>query len=144
MSKASNSTVNFQLKGHSYRVTLHTPSTFGLFATKLLALASGPLTTLLKASDLGAAMQAGGIGELDLSGVSPSEVQDSLVAVINNISEDELRQIFSLTQRDGKDLSNDLVYDEAYRGNWAEWYQAIFQILKANGFFDFLGTPTDS
>lgn len=137
---ASDSMVTFELQGHSYRVVLHAPSTFGLFATKLVALASGPVLTLLNlAGSLGGL--AG--GEVELSSLSPEQVQKSLLEIVKNVSEEELRQIFEHTVRDGKALSEDINYDTAYRGNWKEWYLAIYHILQANGFMDFLPTPTE-
>lgn len=130
----------FTLRGVSYEVMCHPPTELGGFALRLLALASGPIATLITAQK----KVSGGFnaGDLDLSEISATEIQKALITVVEHISEKEVRNLFEYTTRDGKAMSNDLMYDEAYRGNWVEWYQAIFQILKANGFFDFLSSST--
>jgi hypothetical protein len=130
----------FVIRGANYQVTPHPPSELGGFALRLMALASGPLAALITSQkNLSPNMS---VGDVDLSNISPTEVQKALVTVVEHITEQELRRLFAYAVRNGKDLSHDLNYDEAYRGNWAEWYQAIFQILKSNGFFDFLSSST--
>lgn len=129
-------TRDFVCRGASYQVIPHPPSELGGFALRLAALAAGPLATLFKAQG----NVKGGIGEMDLSAIDPQEVQQALIAVVDHISEAQVRNLFKYTTRAGKELENDLVYDEAYRGNWLEWYQALYLILKANGFLDFLAS----
>jgi hypothetical protein len=133
-------TKKFVLRGVPYEVVAHPPTELGGFALRLLALASGPLATLITAQKK---ITTGfSVGDFDLSQISPTEVQKALITVVEHIGEKEIRELFSYTTRDGKSMSNDLMYDEAYRGNWVEWYSAIFHILKSNGFFDFLSSST--
>lgn len=126
----------FVLKGHKYQVLPFNPSSFGMFALKIAAMVSGPLLTLLKNGE-----------DADISEIDAQQLQASLMEVVKNLSEEEVIRIFSETQRDGKHLGMTGNYDAAYKGNWVEWFMALKEILKANGFFDFLsmsvGTETE-
>lgn len=135
----------FQIDGVSYEVNPHPPTELGTFALKLASLASGPLAVLFTARDNMTVDEAKEeAGEIDLSELDPAQIQSSLYEVVKHISEEEIRDLFSYTTRSGKHLSTLVNYENAYKGNWGEWYKALWNILKANGFFDFLSSLTEN
>ena len=130
--------ITFQLKGHKYQVLPFTPTEFGPFALKIAAMISGPLLSLLSAG-----MQGGGLASADLSSVDPQKIQQSLLTIARELSPDEIDLIFSNTSRDSKHLGHRTNYDEAFAANWSEWFLAIREILKVNGFMDFLDMSSE-
>lgn len=121
------------IKGHSYQIAPHSTGDLGPLALKLAALASGPLLAVLKSQAEGQSF-----GDIDLSQISADEVQRSLLTVASNLTQEDLRLLFSMTQRDGKHLSDPLQYDLAYKGAWQEFFLALKAILEVNGFLSFL------
>lgn len=45
------------------------------------------------------------------------------------------KDLLSRTTRDGKELANPLVFDEAYSRNYPEYALALWEVVKANRFF---------
>lgn len=137
---------SFTIDDHSYVVIPHPTGELGRLAMKLAVGAAGPIATIiqaqkgLKASVEGGDLQSADLLDVDLSAIDVNALQDALFAVLDRISDAEVELIFKHTKRDGAALSVKTNYDKAFRGNWAEWFKAIFQILKANGFFDFLSS----
>lgn len=73
---------------------------------------------------------------LDLTGLAAS-VRTSLASVqMGALTKD----ILSRTSRDGRDLANQLLFDEAYSGNYGELALALWKVVQANRFLP--GLPT--
>lgn len=132
----------FEINGHKYEMMPFSTTVGTPIALKVWALASEPVAGLLANRE--ALAKAGGektsvsdlLAELDVQ-----KLGGDLGGLFAALSADPelVRRIFKgphLT-RDGKDLSHDVHYDEAYTGNWKEWLQALFQLVKLNGFLLF-------
>lgn len=127
---------------HSYEIFYLKPSEALPIALEILSLGSGPLLRLIEKSlDMEQAEDVGDVQNvlknLDFSAIG-QDVRASIASLQSR--PDLVRALFRGTLRDGKDLSSDMLYDAAYEGNWTEWYQALFAIVKANGFLSFFGS----
>jgi len=54
------------------------------------------------------------------------------------------KKLLAHTLRDGKPLSNEVHFNEAYQGNYGEYLRALLASIEANRFFALLGTSTES
>lgn len=140
----------FQLEGadgqlHDYEVTPHMTSEGTNLMLRVMATAAEPLSRLASAyletkdevsldDDLSDALAT-----LDLSQIG-SDVKAALLGLDSEI----LREFFARTRRDGESLTKVTAYDEAYQGNWAEWMQALKEIIRINGFIPFLSSLAKS
>lgn len=144
---------NFTLKDsqgnpHRYEVFFLQPVEALPLALELLAMGAGPLLQFVeKAVKVTDAKDAEDlqtiIANLDFNAMA-LDLKSSLSAIAQK--PELIRSVFNGTLRDGKDLGIDMIYNQAFAGNWSEWYQAIFSILKANGFlafFDSLSTNNE-
>jgi hypothetical protein len=59
-------------------------------------------------------------------------------------ADDLLPKIFVHTTRDGSKLSDQAVFNSAYRANYFEMARAAFKVCRYNGFFGSLGTQAPS
>lgn len=134
--------VPFEINDHKYVCTPH-PAREGMgFAKRVVGAAVAPLLRVLDAAfrdgtiKPGAAIDAEFLGALldkmDLSGVAAD-----MRAAIESLSEDEIVGLFKYTTRDGQKLSNSAIFDSAYAGNWAEFYQAVAHVVRVNKFLPF-------
>lgn len=121
---------SFRVHGHEYQVTLH-PTRQGLpISLRLMGLGAGALTQVL-------AKALGDDGEgVDLEGVDWGAVGSDLAAFLADDGTPQLlRDVLAFTTRDGKSLGADVVFDEAFRGNYVEILQAAAEVCRINGFF---------
>lgn len=135
----------FEIGDHKYTVIPHKTREATRLVMDIYGALSGPglqlIVSLAEARD-----------ELSLdSDVSEAlELIDSeklgtqIKSALTQLHEDQVRELFSKTTRGDKDLSNDGIYDDVYAGNWGEWTQAIYEIVRANGFLSFLSTMIGS
>jgi len=125
-----------EINGHTYIVEPHPVREIQGFARRFAALASGPVLSML-----GGAAESGEGMDMELSKLDSKDIQESLLFLVDNISDDELDQLFEYTRRDGAPLANEVNYNEAFKGKWADWYKVLVFILRTNGFLDFLSSP---
>jgi len=118
------------VQGHEYEITPWD----GLYALRM----TQRIAKALK--DSGASEGIGSIfsGGMDAE-VSPGAVTDAIVSVLSYGDTPQLlRDMLHGTYRNGKDISMDSVFNEAYTGNIGELVQALPGIVEAN-FGDFFG-----
>jgi hypothetical protein len=135
----------FTIDGNEYVTVAHAPSQATDLALEIYAQLSGPGISLLQgltdAQDN--VSMDDDVDEL-LKYFDTDKISGQVSGALSSLDEKHLRELFRKTARNGKDLSVDAVYDEAYAGNWGEWLQAIYQIVQANGFLDFLSTISEN
>lgn len=136
--------------GHSYTVVQHPPTEGYGIVLQLLAAVSDPL-----AATLGPAVQGvldalgkteslldvdtGAIGAA-LDSIDWSVAGPALQRAIPHLSLPLVRQVLRYAWRDGKPLSDDGEFDLAYARNYTELFQAVFEVVRFNGFFPLLDT----
>ena len=137
---------------HVYGLELHPGSTGMALALRVQALAVEPIVEALRAAlalpqlramaanpDADTGMDAGAlivaiVGELQ--GLDTSRIAPALAAALGaKDGPDLVRALLAHTWRDGKALSEPMHMDSAYRGNYGELMQAVFQAVQRNGFF---------
>jgi hypothetical protein len=59
----------------------------------------------------------------------------TLIAALNTISIGDAQRLLARVARDGKGMSNERAFDEAYRANLGELYLAVYEVARVNGFF---------
>jgi hypothetical protein len=135
--------VPFEINDHKYVCTPH-PAREGMgFAKRVVGAAVAPLLRVLDAAFRDGSVKPGAsfadpevlsalLDKMDLSGVAAD-----MRAAIEALSEDEIVALFKYTTRDGQKLSNSAVFDSAYAGNWAEFYQAVAHVVRVNKFLPF-------
>ena len=128
---------NVKIGNVPYAITPHPADELGDLALKLGGLAVGPVITLIKEFQ-GMGDNVSDILDADLSELDAEAIQRTIYFVTERLDQDEIKHLFKYTMRNGQDLGEGINYAQAFRGNWVEWYKAIFQILKINGFLDFL------
>lgn len=116
------------------------------FAKHLLAGALKPLARLVgRVDNAEAEAYASSVPEgqslMDsLEGVDLAALADDLGDVILELPDDKLLMLFESVVRDGTPLNTDAALDVAYRHNWGEFAQAVWHLVKANGFLSFIGS----
>lgn len=115
-------------KDHIYEVQLH-PGTQGyVLSNRLTGIATGALGKLLEGPQAGLEKLA----DLD---VEASALGPAVQQAIAGLPLELMRSILRYTNRDGKDLNTDLVFDDAYRRNYGELYLAVLGVVRFNRFF---------
>lgn len=118
------------VQGHEYEITPWD----GLYALRM----TQRIAKALKDSGASEGISEIFSGGLDAE-VSPAAVTDAIVSVLSYGDTPQLlRDMLHGTSRDGRDISMDSVFNEAYTGNIGELVQALPGIVEAN-FGDFFG-----
>lgn len=131
-------TVTFTLtdaegEDHQYEVTPHSGRQGQQIFWRLTALGVEPMAAALGAFDFATALQEGVAdlnSKVDLDAVAGQLRQSILAQDPSELAEDLLQ----FTLRDGKPLKG-IAFDKAYQGNWMEYAQALFHVIRANRFF---------
>jgi hypothetical protein len=127
---------------HEYTVTCHGGKEGMKLMLTFAAMASEPLLEAVRF--FARQQESGSLGDVEiediLDNIDLERVGKSLRTSLLELDPDLLHELFAKTTRDGDPLSKDYVFDEAYAGNWSEWRAALFEIVKLNGFLDFLPT----
>lgn len=143
-------------KQHEYRVEPH-PGTVGLsIALKVQALVAEPIVEVVRAAlaspgieRIGAALRegtdadpgellAGALGDLipALREADLGMLARAVSAALASPGGPQLaRDILSRSYRDGRALSEPMVFDEAYQANYGELMRALLEVVQHNGFF---------
>lgn len=66
-------------------------------------------------------------------------VRDVQLAIAQSGNAEFFKRVLSGTHRDGKRLSKNIVYDQAYQANYMELMKATWRVVKANGFLPLWG-----
>ena len=118
------------VQGHEYEITPWD----GLYALRM----TQRIAKALKDSGASEGISEIFSGGLDAE-VSPGVVTEAIVSVLSYGDTPQLlRDMLHGTSRDGRDISMDSVFNEAYTGNIGELVQALPGIVEAN-FGDFFG-----
>lgn len=134
-------TVQAEVKGHLYEVTLH-PTEDGIpLAAEVMSYLAEPFARLIDAwvqgqDDLENVELEDILRDVDWSAVG-SDVSKVLQKIALNPG--LVKRLLKHTTRDGKGLEMPSVFNEAYQGNYVELGLALFQVCKANGFLPFGG-----
>lgn len=135
---------------HAYEVILHPATEGARIMWQLVAMGVEPIAKLagglLASEGLSATSIRGLLNDpagleklragLDVGGLATS-IRASLASVsLPALTKD----ILSRTSRDGRDLANQLLFDEAYSGNYGELALALWKVVQANRFLP--GLPT--
>jgi len=128
---------------HVYDVALHPASEGSEIAIRLYTLAGDPIAELISAfasnEDLSEDDDATElIEDVDMSKVS-SNLREALMSLDTT---EFIREILSYTDRDGDNLGDKTTFDSAFRGNYGELWEAVFKVIRANGFLRSLSTFT--
>jgi hypothetical protein len=120
---------------HTYDVALHPGLEGSQIALRLYTMAGEPLgelvQTFAQSDDLDGEDDAGELlSEVDMSSVV-SNIRDAIMSLD---SEAFLLEVLKYTDRDGQPLKKEINFDEAYRGNYGELWQAVWKVIEANGF----------
>jgi hypothetical protein len=79
------------------------------------------------------------LGTIKISGSSGVDTGamsvGTLIAALNTISIGDAQRLLVRVARDGKGMSNERAFDEAYRANLGELYLAVYEVARVNGFF---------
>ena len=132
---------------HDYLCKPHRPDAGIRVAAGVAALAAEPLAALAKSavremdlfelveSDAGMPLVMDAIGRLDSEAIGAAfrHALDVLDPAL-------MRAILANTWRDGKPLSDEEVFDEAYTANFGELLKAVWKVGGFNSFFGPLGT----
>jgi len=131
----------FKIGDHEYLTSEH-PGTEGQRVSwALLGSAAEPLGRLLGQ----VFSEEGALDRLQAEGATLTSMVDgldlakagadlgSILALVDGPA--LTRQILRHTLRDDQPLDRDAVFDEAYAGNYAEMFRAVFKVAMINGFF---------
>lgn len=114
---------------HSYGVTLHPGGEGYALSLELVRLGLPVLGKL--AGLLEGLPEEGDTADLGLDGAA-----ELAAKVLGSVDGPALtRRILAHTHRDGHPLASDVVFDQLARGNYAEVYQAVAQVVAYNRFF---------
>ncbi len=111
-------------KAHVYRVARHAGGVGWGLTCEIMALASGPLSTVL-----GALVGGGGSG----AAIDLSQLAAALPGAIASLPKLTPR-VFAHTTRDDKPLADPTEFDLAYQGNFWECSQALWEVVQHNRF----------
>lgn len=133
---------------HSYSVQPHPASEGTRLVLTLMGLAGEPLGRLFqsKAADLITQFQAGEISlDADLGGLLQSVPWPAIAKDVRNAiacldGQGLFSDILKYTMRDGKPLSQGIVFDIAYQQNYIELLRAVWKVVEVNGFLGFIGS----
>lgn len=143
---------------HQYRVYYHTPDEAMALCLRI-AKAGGQALARVLENNLGLLVRSyleGGLegvnqeqilkkiiasavkgdGEVKLD--ARAAVEDLADVLIESNELGLVRKIFGKTRRDEQSLEDDDAYNMAYMANYAEYRNALWRIVQANGFLDFL------
>ena len=152
-----------QGNSHTYQTHLHAPASGGMeIMWTLTALGAEPLGRLVhgfassgalmqgiaagmqsatnRAGDTGGPFEALSDMEIDIDFASLGADLRKVLMLLD--SHDLARRIMSRTLRDGKRLSDDAAFNEAYVGNYWEYQRAVWKVVMLNRFFPLLGTSS--
>lgn len=135
----------FEIDGHKYTVTTHDTTEALPIVAALLAALPGPLLQaiqLLKEKHPNRSFLE--LDFSDLGGIEFGKIGEDLSKAIESIGARPqlIKSVFRHTERDGQSLGG-AHFETVYSGNWGEFYKALFQIVKANGFIP-LGSTSQS
>lgn len=138
---------------HSYEVAAHNASEGVAVVSKLAAAVIDPmagtaLSVLVKTVPAAIKRGRGPDGKISLNNIlDDGELLDklgdldfassgpALRRAVESLDLELIREILKHAQRDGKDLSRSIVFDEAYQRNYGELFQAAWQAGQYNRFF---------
>ncbi|MFB6373830.1 MAG: phage tail assembly chaperone [Bradymonadaceae bacterium] len=134
---------------HEYHVTPHDPTEATPMLVKLTSIAKGPIASLLDSNAGTVVKLATGekdaldqdvddfIEELEFSGF----LDDIYESLVEANAPQLIQDILSETTRDGIPLRDPDNYNDAYRQNYAEMMQAVWMVIRVNGFLGSRGMP---
>jgi hypothetical protein len=103
-------------------------------------IAAGMQSATNRAGDTGGPFEALSDMEIDIDFASLGADLRKVLMLLD--SHDLARRIMSRTLRDGKRLSDDAAFNEAYVGNYWEYQRAVWKVVTLNRFFPLLGTSS--
>jgi hypothetical protein len=118
-------------ESHTYQLTLHSPLDGGLkIVNRLVTVLSGPLVKVIRT------FVDGNVGlDSEMTEVlSNIELEDEIKSCISEMDEDMIHEIMKKVNRDGEDLDKEHAFNRAYRGNYGELMEAVWEVVRANGF----------
>lgn len=129
---------------HNYRVAKIPFGKNVKFARAILAKCIQPLMRLVMAQDTAQAKTMARVNPSDtdsmldaLDMLDMQSLAGDLSEVIADLDLDTLLGLFAYVQRDGFPLDTDETRSNAYDQNWAEFYRASFELVKAQGYLSF-------
>lgn len=139
----------FEVDGTRYKTTVHAPSEAMDLAKELYASLAGPGVDILKAMIANREELADDNVEEAFAKLETENLSKQLASALRSLDTEQIREMFSKTVRENdegqyQELSQSVVFDQAFAGNWGEMIQALVQIVKVNGFVDFLSTTIDA
>jgi len=136
---------SFETHGHKYTVSTHDTTEALPIVGALLSAIPGPLLRaiqLLREKNPDASMLD--LNLSDLANIDLGDMGQDLSTAIEKIAArpELIKELFKHTTRDGDALRGG-TFEAAYSGNWGEFYAALFQIVKVNGFIPLSSTSTE-
>lgn len=126
---------------HLYEVNPHPTKQGSLLMLQICGLLSEPALQAIRLF-VGEMEDGHNPGDVDIGAILDKADFDklggSLRTALLALEPDDLQMFFAHTTRDGQNLANDASYNSAFQGNWGEFMKALWKIIKANGFLDFL------
>lgn len=125
---------------HTYAILLHPAEEGWPLAAEIASLAAEPFARVIDAWLKTSKDLEDGLDFTEvLKGLDWGQVGKDVAEALRLLAKrpDLLKKLFSHTTRNGKPLSHPLNFDEAFRGNYKEMGQALFEVVKANGFLPF-------
>ena len=127
-----------EIKGHAYSVTPFTPMRALKYASEIVKLVGPSMAQAM--SGIGSVKQA---MDMDLKDAGIEKIVGGLVDRLDGDATPKLiHNLLASTTRDGQELRQEGVFNEAYTANYGEMIQALRFVLEVNygSFFDALAT----
>jgi len=140
-----------EIEGSEYIITAHPPSESTDLVMEIYATLAGPgaglIDMLSKARE---DLQDGDDVDKVLESLDSEKMSRLVSQSLRDLDSTYIHKLFEETERKNEEtgemesLSNSVAFDNAYAGNWTEFNMAIIEIVKVNGFLDFLLGMTGS